>query len=444
MKKYSLILIFFLTLPVWASEKLLKLSYDETENKSLESSSRLKALKYDIAVSNQKAKQQKSILIPALTLDGYYKYITVVPEIDIAAGTSVMSKKLGDNQNYSFGPSLSWIMWDEGASRSGWKSFESGANAKRLEFEGASRQLALACAKTYFRLVLASEQILLVNDSLSLSRKQYNDILINVRAGNKSRKDELSSHAELLSRTRQLAQAETDFSVALRQMASLSGIKISTGTFLPDTFIQNSEKADNYLNLDTLDGLITKFKGYSEASLWDKSPDLEVFDELASSARYAQESASSGLWPRLSFSARSSIDYPNGPKIESFNQNSAGVNFFMPLFEARKTRAKAKEYDYTYKSSMEKKNQKATDLLELWQETKDVIDGLLKQYKINEEMINEAQELSSIVYKSYIAGSATYLEVENTNFRLLEAKIQQAKTKVQLLMQYAVMRSLAK
>jgi outer membrane protein TolC len=439
MKRYIFLFTLFLVLPVWAN--VLKLSYDGMEKQSLESSSRLKALKYDLEAANQKASQQKSFLIPALTLDGFYKYNTEVPEIDMAVGPAVISKKLGDNQNYSFGPSLSWVMWDNGASKSGWESFELAANAKKLEFDGASRQLSLACAKTYFQLALCAEQVMLVNDSLSLSQKQYNDILVNVKAGNKSRRDELSSHTELLSRTRQLTQAKTDLYVALRQMASLSGVTISTST---ETLMQDQETPDGFIGLDTLDALIGKFKSYSGALLWDKSPDLEVFDELAASARYAQESAVSGLWPRLSFSARSSIDYPNGPKIESFNQNSAGVNFSMPLFEAGKTRAKAKESELTYKSSMEKKKQKETDLVELWQETKSIIDGLLKQYKINEEMINEASELSSIVYKSYIAGSATYLEVENANFRLLEAKIQQAKTKVQLLMQYAVMRSLSK
>ncbi|MCB4791326.1 MAG: TolC family protein [Elusimicrobia bacterium] len=445
MKKMFVLLPLLLSFTLWANEgRVFKFSYDDMENKSLESSAKLKALNYDFEAFNEKAKQQKSFLMPALTLDGYYKYNTIVPEIDMAAGPAAITKKLGDNQNYSFGPSLSWVVWDKGASKNGWHSFEAGASARQYEFEGASRQLKLACAKMYFQLSLCSEQVMLLNDSLILAQKQYSDILLNVKAGNKSRKDELSSHTEVLSRTRQLEQAKTDFSTALRQIASLSSITLSTGTFLPDTIMHDQRNAENYLYLDTLDALILKFKNYSEATFWEKSPDLEVFDELASSAKYAQESANSGLWPRLSFSARSSIDYPNGPKIESFNQTSAGANFSMPIFEAGKTKAKAKEYEYTCKSSIEKKKQKEKDLAELWQETKDIIAGLLKQYKINEEMINEAQELASIVYKSYSAGSTTYLEVENANFRLLEAKMQQVKTKVQLLMHYAVMRSLAK
>ena len=138
MKKLLFLSILFLALSVWADEGIvLKISYDDTENRSLESSAKIKALKYDVEALNEKVKQQKTFLKPALTLDGYYKYNTSVPEIEMAAGPIVITKKLGDNQNYSLGPSLSWVMWDKGASRNTWMSLEAGANAKEYEFESA-------------------------------------------------------------------------------------------------------------------------------------------------------------------------------------------------------------------------------------------------------------------------------------------------------------------
>jgi len=56
----------------------------------------------------------------------------------------------------------------------------------------------------------------------------------------------------------------------------------------------------------------------------------------------------------------------------------------------------------------------------------------------------EAEELAGLVYESYKAGRSTFIEVQSANLRELEAKVQSAKTDVQILIQLAVLSSLSK
>jgi outer membrane protein TolC len=177
--------------------------------------------------------------------------------------------------------------------------------------------------------------------------------------------------------------------------------------------------------------------------LWELNPSIQAINELAESAKHAEDSAASGLWPKFQVSAKSSIDYPNGPVLESFNQNYAGVSMSWPLFENNMTRNVSKEKDNLKNSTLEMKNQAASDLKRDWDKTLDQMNNLFLQKELNSQIASESEELSGIVYESYRAGSLTYIEVQDANYKLLEAKIALARTKVQILLNLALLASMS-
>jgi hypothetical protein len=66
------------------------------------------------------------------------------------------------------------------------------------------------------------------------------------------------------------------------------------------------------------------------------------------------------------------------------------------------------------------------------------------QEEINAGSVKETEELAALTYDSYRSGQARFVEVEAANLRALEAKVQEARTKVEMLVQLAIMRSLSK
>ena len=66
-----------------------------------------------------------------------------------------------------------------------------------------------------------------------------------------------------------------------------------------------------------------------------------------------------------------------------------------------------------------------------------------EQAAINETAAKETGELADLVYEAYRAGGARFIEVQAANLKAMEAKVQEARTRVEMLGQLAVLRSLA-
>jgi outer membrane protein TolC len=426
---------------------VLEISLTESEKNAEENSARLQSSINEQKAIEQKSLEQQTQLFPKLTLDGNYRYNTMVPEIGLKL-PGIPSMKFGDNTNYSIGPSLLWTAWDAGATRNTYESSSLLAQAKKSETETIKKQLNLSVRLLYFQVSLAGEQILLINNSLKLANDQYEDIEINVRAGTKSLVDKLSAHQEVLARLKQLRQARADMAAALRDLCAATGKTYKEDFTSPidsrvnELLSKGVSEPTAVIKLESIDSLLERFLPCRKLAINEKHPSLETFRYNAESARLLADGAASGRWPKLQVMAKSSIDYPFGTTLESYNQNTFGVNLSMPLFESGLTTKKISENKNTSLANIERREQMKNDYFRDWNKALDQLANLDEQLKLNEVSVSETEQLSEIIFKSYKSGAVTYLEVQNANFKALEAKIQHAKLKVQMLMNLAVLANL--
>ena len=402
------------------------LTLSEAENLALGYSPRLKSLAAEQKAYEQRSLAQKTQSYPKLTLDGSYRYITTVPEIELPA-RSMSPVKMGDNTNYSVGPALNWTVWDSGGVKNTYRSAAAAWEAKKHEGEAARLQVLFASRAAYFQVALASEQEELLSDALKLANAQYEDIKLNVKAGTKSRADELKAHQEVLARMRQLSQSKSDKASALRELSAVTGQTGYAG-----------------LKIESIDTLLGIFERFERTSLDPKHPGLEALAKYAQSFDYSGRAAGSGNLPKLQLSVKSTLDYPNTTKLESFNQNTAAAAFSWPLFESGASQKRGVENEEYSKAYSGRKNQLESDLKKDWDKALEQLASLKEQKQINDISVLETVELSAITYKAYKTGSISFIEVENANFKALEAKMQSAKTKVQMLMNLAVLASISK
>jgi outer membrane protein TolC len=425
---------------------ILKVGLSAAELAAEKTSPMLRAVQSDQDAAQRKAESRGGELWPRLTLDGSYKYLSDVPTLSLQPGRSL---SFGDHNNYSVGPTVNWTVWDRGALLESWRAARSAAHAKSEEYRASRRQVRLSVRMIYFQAQLSLEQVRLLGDSLKLAESQYQDIEKRRRAGTSSRTDALSAHQEVLERKRLFRQARADLAVSLRELFSLTGEEPACDLSLPLAVEDGQsppEGVEPASALISLDAAADSQRGLAaaESAPEDAShPAAQAYASQSESFRRSARSVRAGLWPKVQFSARSSLDYPNGPIAESFNQNAVGFTASIPIFEGGRTRKDAAGLESQAQAGNWRKDAVLRDLRKDWLKAHDQLLGLKAQKDINEQALGEAQELARLIYDSYKGGRSTFLEVQAANLKELEARTRSAKTDAQILMQLAALASLS-
>jgi outer membrane protein TolC len=173
-------------------------------------------------------------------------------------------------------------------------------------------------------------------------------------------------------------------------------------------------------------------------------PSVKALDEASLAYRASAGSYAAGLLPRLVLGARSSIDYPDGPNLYSYMQNSASLSLSLPLFEKSLSREKEKENELNAEAALRGKDEAALAAGRDFDKARDAYKELLAEQSVNIEAVDDAVEAAGLAYDSYKAGGSTWLDVESSNLKTLQAKTTAATTNAEILMKLAVMDSLGK
>jgi len=447
MKRLFLSLVLLLSAgPVAAAEPAtLRIGLDTALAAAQRNSATLQAFAADRLAAERRAASRQSPLWPRLTLDASYRYISEIPALTVAGRT----QPLGASDNYSLGPTLNWTLWDQGSLREAWRSAQAVSRARDADQKATGLQIRLKLRLAYAQAQLALEAVRSLGDSLRLAQSQHADIRKRLRAGAASRTDQLSAHQDVLGRRRQYRQARADLAGALRELFALTGEEPAADLSLPlDASAAAGLPADVeppsvIVALDAPEDSMRSLAAAEQRPQDLDPPALRAWTALADSSRRAARSARAGLWPSLQLSARTSADYPNGPILQTINQNTVGLFASLPLFEDGRTRRQAAELEAQATAGDWRREAARRDLARDWLQAKDQLAGLKVQREINRQAAAEARELSRLTYESYQAGRATYLEVQSANLRELEARVQCARTDTQLVMQLSVLASLS-
>jgi outer membrane protein TolC len=175
----------------------------------------------------------------------------------------------------------------------------------------------------------------------------------------------------------------------------------------------------------------------------DQVPQLRTYAYMADSSRSAANAIHSELLPKITLSAQAGYENPDGPILQTVQQNIISLSASMPLFDwgqiVNDSDSKQKQAE-VYEQNW---SQARTDLWRDWNKAKDQLSSLRDQEKLNDEAVSETTDLARLTYKSYKAGTVRFLEVQTANLQALDAKIQSVSNNVQLLMQLSVLSSLS-
>lgn len=429
----------------WGGE-ILTLDLASVERDTLAHSPRLASTRETAQGAVEKTKAQRSLLWPSLGVEGSYRYQTEVPVFK--ANALSPSIELGDNPNYSVGPAITWLAWDSGAVRNSAKSLSSQASAKSQESLATENQLRLAARLNLFQVQGTAERLRLLADGLRLAQAQRKDVLVRTKAGAASQQDLLQAETEVLTRRTQFREAQTAFAVAIRDLLALAGSRENYDLSRPlprDLSVRLPAEVpvpSVTVELSPPNAMRSTFASAADRPFDPARPEIVSYRLQADAARQSAQAARAGNGPTLHLSAKTSLDYPNGPVHEQINQNTAGAVARWPLFEGNRVAHEVRGQESLARASDERRQQMEEDLYRDWQRARDQLAGLTEEEEINKKSVDQQRRLAQLVYDSYKLGRATFLEVQAANLGLLQNQVQSVKTEVDILSQLAILSSL--
>ncbi len=438
----TLILFLLFAAPAGAGE--LKLTLKAAEESALATSGQYQSAKLSAESAAAGAAAASTLLYPRLALEGSLRYASVVPQINLPP---VMGgpKPMGDNWNYSIGPSAYWTL-DTGALRYGRDASRRSAEARSAEAEAARRQTVLKARAAYFRLQLALEKTYLIGEDLKLAQSQLKDVELGVKAGSRSRLDGIRARQEATSRRRDLVRARADLGTALRDLAFETGIALPDYSGLPLDARMTGGGYDGgpgpLVRAEAYEEMIPALMPAASRPLDGELPTVTALAKSEASFRASALAQKRELLPRLTLGARSSIDYPNGPNIYSFLQNSASLALALPLFESGRQADRAREARLNAEAAAARRGDALRAAGRDYASALEDYNALMEEQTINVDAVDDADEAARLAYEAYKAGAGTWLDVESANLKALQAKTTLASANAEILLKLALLDSL--
>jgi outer membrane protein TolC len=418
----------------------------EAEAQCREHSGSLKAAEASRDAAREQAEAAGAPLYPRLSLEASYFYQTEVPSLTLPLPPPAPATTLsfGSHSNYSVGPTLTYTLFDAGASRGSWRSARAQAEAREEDLRSVDRQVLFTLRNSYSRVQLGLRQMALTSDSLKLAQAQYRDILLRFNAGAASRLDRSNAHREVLSYQLAFSEAQAGLGASLRDLLALLGeptIRDVSRPFPAEAgpLPEGLEEPTLVVSLDSLEQSLNRLGELPLRAPGAGHPQIRSLALYSESAHEASEAQSSALWPRLQLQARSALIYPNGPVIDSAEQNTVAVSLSLPLFEAGFTRSLAGQRAAESLSWEFQKEQRNTDLQRDWQKGREQFQSLQGRRTVVHETVLEAGEIARLTYVSYREGKTNFLDVQAANLKQLQARVNEAQLESSILSQLALL-----
>lgn len=425
----------------------VNLALGQSVAKAQEASAALKAARFEAEAAEAKVRAARAVMLPRISLDGSYRWVKEIPSIKLSP--QAPAAQFGDHHNYSVGLGAQWDLFGSLGSWRQLQSLQALAEAKREEAAFQERALVLRTRLSYFQVQLAASKLRLLAQSLGLAQSQDSDLQLRLKAGTSSRIDALSASNEELDRRAQYRLAQAELAGAVRELFALSGEGEGADLALPVPDLQGQslparvDAPSLVLSLDDPQALLAALQGAGEAELKAEGhPRLRSLAAMAESARRQADAAFARHWPAGSVGAKQSLDYPNGPVLEQVNQTQVTAGISIPLFSFGAVSAQVDEGVALAKAAEQRRQGAATDLGRDWAKSRDRLAALQAQLPLLEQRSAQAESLQDLVYKAYKIGGANFLEVQSTGLRALQAALELALTKTQMLIELATLSAL--
>ncbi len=417
----------------------LSMTLFEAEQLALQNSHALESLRHARESTSESAAGQGAKRFPQLGLEGTARFNSAIGMVELPTGQQM---QIGDHHSWSVGPILEWVAFDAGQLSRQTESLRRLADSQGSQYSSARRQKLLGSRLAYFGVQLALKQLRLVSESLGVARAQYSDVSQNNAAGLASRLDLVTAHQEVVDRTRDFQDAQAELAVRVRELAAITGQQQERSPVFPVGLGMGSRsgptRPDMIVDVEPIERTLAAFLPQAgRVASVEGHPAVTAAEQQRESAKAAERGIKAGRWPKVSVFGRSGFEYPNFAELKTVQQNTLNFGLKMPIFDWGLISHQARSQQHQASAAEEQRRQLIVDLNRDLGQAQDRIAALKAQRSTCAAAVRDAAESASLIYEAYKAGQLTFLEVQRANLRSLTAKVEAARTDVQLLTQIA-------
>lgn len=420
------------------------LSLARCEADALASSAHLKQLQARTDAAQSSYQASRASFYPTLSLDAQGSWVSEVPSLEVGP----LKAQFGDKWGYSAGPTLRYVLFDNGGRSDASKSAQSAASAQEQEALFARKQTLLQVRQAYFTIQLDLERMYLLYGQLAVSRKQLADVQSAFDAGAKSKLDVYMARKQALQAQSNISAARGALGAHLRELFRLTGTDYGVNPLYPlDARLKRAEldgQTTALLLADPLESTLASFARFADEVFDENSPRLASLQSMAQYYDYLAESYRSSLYPRLTLQGGAYFEYPNGPIKEHVFLGRAGAALSVPLFEGGQNRRQSDAQRHYARAARYERQDAQETLEKLFYSSKDQLYSLARQTSLTRRMIADAAQTAKLTYQAYEAGAVTFFDVDNANLSLLQSQIALSDLQAEQLNHLAVINSLGK
>ncbi|MDO5764822.1 MAG: TolC family protein [Elusimicrobiales bacterium] len=443
MKFWPLFLLCLAVCPAYGLQDTT-LSLAQCEQDALRSSAQLQKLQANVRAAQAQEQASAAALYPSFSLDAKGSWVSEVPSLTMGGA----ELKFGDTWGYSAGPTVNYVLFDNGGRSAVHKSSAKMRSSQEQEYEFAKKQTLLQVRQAYFAVQQQLQRLVLLNGQLEVTQKQRTDVESAYKAGGKSKLDVSVAAKQVLQTQTAMSAARGALAAQLRALFKLTSTDYGINPVYPTDKRLANVKLDGttsaVLNTDSLENTLAVFIPFADGEFDENSPKLAALDDMAQYYEYLAASYRSSLYPRVVLQGGAYWEYPNGALREHVFLGRGGAALSMPLFEGGKDRRQAQAQRERARAAEYEKQDALETLEKLFYSAKDRLYALQVQEKLVRQTIQEAQETARLTYQAYQAGAVTFFEVDKANLTLLESRLSLADLQVEQLNQLAVLNSLSK
>lgn len=398
------------------------LTIDEAEAKTLSNSQQILSADFHLKSAREELESLQASRYPKLSLTGHFQSIEDVPKIKVG----LIEQNLSDHHQYSIGPTLTYNLWDGGYKKHLAESLQWAEKSALIEKKIAETDTKFRLRSSYVKAQLAVVTYKLSQDSLRVAKEQAMDIQNKYRAGAISRVDLLSSRLELSHAEIRESQAKSDLNSAFMNLSRLMGVS-DYKIHWKLTAWENEITALIHQSSDP--------KHELEPTFMAENLKVKAMEIKAKSLQSLAESKTSGYWPQIQLSARSSLDYPFGSQKTQIHQNTLMATLQWDLFDFSSSRlekskhlAEASAVEYQAAALRE-------ELEQQYRETQELQKSLMDQLKSATQAEDNSAQLAQLKKQTYHMGKLSFIDVALSQVQHLESQVRRAKIEAQLLIQ---------
>lgn len=423
-----------------AKADTLNLTLQDSEQAAVDASQSLKAARLEAEGAKHQQDATWAALMPRLGLDGNYRYLANVPVVQLGP----QALQAGTFNNFSVGISAQWDVFSLPAIWRQYQGSQAQARALAAQADQAERELRLQVRLAYFQTRLAATQQHLYADALKLAQSQADDLDLRLKAGSSSRIDDLEASDDELDDRSTYRLSQADLADTLRRLFALTGqhkdtdlslpVVESVGQSLPAKVAQPSL----VVSLDPAAGLLADLAGDQNAPFHPGNlPQVQSMQALVEAAQRQAQALWAGHLPSGTLGYRLSRDYPNLFFPELVTQQTTSANVSVPLFAFGGIQAKADAQQANADAQSQLLGSATTDLERDYHIARDRLEALKDQRDLQTLAAKQAAQLRDLVYQSYKVGGSTFLEVQSSSLKSLQANLALAITETQMLIELA-------